>query len=270
MKKIISLVICAFIITAAVIPAAAKVLNGDVNLDGEVDNKDVVTLFRYVSAGNKAEDESIYDYNKDNEVDNKDVVALFRFLSSAGETEETEEEIIVPDKTLTYFDADVYADEATAKKEGFKVATNNLLSKWFADKVELDPVTWDPVAPAGFDKVGEIVIRVTQGKYLEDVLVMKAVDKDAIDTVSYFAEYRWQKQTDEENSEVAQDYKLYAPEVFNERKESGIVCVIGDFVVYALTEDTETSILRAKKFVFDNPDCTAADLYKAIVIEENS
>ena len=50
MKKIISIVICAFIITAAVIPAAAKVLNGDVNLDGEVDNKDVVSLFRYVSA----------------------------------------------------------------------------------------------------------------------------------------------------------------------------------------------------------------------------
>ena len=53
----------------------------DVNGDGEKDNKDVVFLFRYVSSGEKAEDETVYDVNGDGEVDNKDVVVLFRALS---------------------------------------------------------------------------------------------------------------------------------------------------------------------------------------------
>ncbi len=56
---------------------------GDINKDGEINNKDVVALFRYVSSGNQAEDESLYDYNGDTEVNNKDVVALFRSVSSA-------------------------------------------------------------------------------------------------------------------------------------------------------------------------------------------
>ena len=55
---------------------------GDVNEDGSIDNKDVVTLFRYVSSENREEDETVYDFNGDNEVDNKDVVTLFRYISA--------------------------------------------------------------------------------------------------------------------------------------------------------------------------------------------
>ena len=55
---------------------------GDVNLDGEVNNKDIVALFRYVSGGEKAEDEAVYDFNADGEVNNKDVTSLFRYVSS--------------------------------------------------------------------------------------------------------------------------------------------------------------------------------------------
>ena len=51
----------------------------DVNCDGEVNNKDVVYLFRYVS-DNTAYD-ALYDVNGDGSVDNKDVVCLFRLLS---------------------------------------------------------------------------------------------------------------------------------------------------------------------------------------------
>ena len=54
---------------------------GDINEDGEVDNKDVVVLFRYVSGAEKADNEAKYDYNGDGEVDNKDVVSLFRAVS---------------------------------------------------------------------------------------------------------------------------------------------------------------------------------------------
>ena len=55
---------------------------GDINGDGEINNKDVVALFRYVSIGKPAEDESLYDYNGDGSVNNKDVVALFRHISA--------------------------------------------------------------------------------------------------------------------------------------------------------------------------------------------
>ena len=58
-----------------------EVLKGDCNGDNTVDNKDVVTLFRYASGDKKEEDETKYDYNEDGEVNNKDVVELFRFVS---------------------------------------------------------------------------------------------------------------------------------------------------------------------------------------------
>ena len=54
----------------------------DCNEDGETDNKDVVSLFRYVSSGEKdANEVEKYDMNGDGNVDNKDVVLLFRVLS---------------------------------------------------------------------------------------------------------------------------------------------------------------------------------------------
>ena len=58
-------------------------IKGDVNDDGEVDNKDVVALFRYVSSAVSSSDYvSVLDYNDDGNIDNKDVVALFRALST--------------------------------------------------------------------------------------------------------------------------------------------------------------------------------------------
>ena len=55
---------------------------GDINGDKEIDNKDVVALFRYVSMGIPAEDETPYDFDGDGNVNNKDVVALFRYMST--------------------------------------------------------------------------------------------------------------------------------------------------------------------------------------------
>ena len=46
-----------------------------------MNNKDVVTLFRYVSDSNTACDEFAADVNNDGRLNNKDVVNLFRYIS---------------------------------------------------------------------------------------------------------------------------------------------------------------------------------------------
>ena len=92
MKKIVSIIISALMITAVTVTAFAEtdevittvgvILKGDINGDGEANNKDVVELFRYASGNKKADDETAYDFNGDKEVNNKDVVELFRYLSA--------------------------------------------------------------------------------------------------------------------------------------------------------------------------------------------
>ncbi len=59
-------------------PAKKK---ADINGDGFLNNKDIVALFRYVSYGEK-NDEQHHDFNGDGEANNKDVIALFRFIST--------------------------------------------------------------------------------------------------------------------------------------------------------------------------------------------
>ena len=54
---------------------------GDINGDGEVNNKDVTRLFRYLSGCDELVNEAALDVNGDGEVNNKDVTRLFRYLS---------------------------------------------------------------------------------------------------------------------------------------------------------------------------------------------
>ena len=65
----------------ALVGNGTDVIKGDVNGDGLVDNKDVVTLFRYVSGSGKLANPDAADINGDGEINNKDVVALFRAVS---------------------------------------------------------------------------------------------------------------------------------------------------------------------------------------------
>ena len=58
-----------------------EALKGDCNGDGNVNNKDVVALFKYVSGGN-TEYISAYDFTGDGSINNKDVVALFKYVSA--------------------------------------------------------------------------------------------------------------------------------------------------------------------------------------------
>ncbi|MBR6922157.1 MAG: dockerin type I repeat-containing protein, partial [Clostridia bacterium] len=73
-----------FLVIIMILSVCARAVNnGDINNDGEVNNKDVVKQFRHVSseAVQTKADADDYDINGDGSVDNKDVTALFRSVS---------------------------------------------------------------------------------------------------------------------------------------------------------------------------------------------
>ncbi len=185
MKKIISVIICLIMIITAAVSVLAndvllteeEVVVGDMNGDKTAYNKDVVTLFRYVSSGERAEDESVYDFNGDTAVDNKDVVALFRYLSrSADDTaEETETEPegseTEPDETETEDETGFVIDENDPEWiNGIKIGTREELLEfankvngsidnfsgktiWITEDIDLDPdntweTNWNPLSTA--------------------------------------------------------------------------------------------------------------------------
>ena len=150
MKKIIAILLTLiFTASALVFTGSASGRSGDTNGDGEIDNKDVVTLFRYVSGSAVNAIPENCDFNKDGATDNKDVVALFRAVSSGEIPEETtieettEEEIPkeetvfidfnnVSDQSLEFFTKQSYCKtEFTDDAEEGKVlsiTTENILS----------------------------------------------------------------------------------------------------------------------------------------------
>lgn len=74
------------------LPDADLFLSGDVNLDGAVDNRDVVLLFKYVSGGATVVSDDAADIDADNTLTNKDVAVLFKYVSGA--------DVTVPVKTV--------------------------------------------------------------------------------------------------------------------------------------------------------------------------
>ena len=57
---------------------------GDINGDREVDNKDLIRLFQYLSEWGVEVNEATLDVNGDQAVDNKDLIRLFQYLSEWG------------------------------------------------------------------------------------------------------------------------------------------------------------------------------------------
>ncbi|MBO7520045.1 MAG: dockerin type I repeat-containing protein, partial [Clostridia bacterium] len=55
---------------------------GDINGDGEVDNKDLTRLFQFLSNWDVEVNEDALDVNGDGSVDNKDLTRLFQYLSN--------------------------------------------------------------------------------------------------------------------------------------------------------------------------------------------
>lgn len=94
MKNLILWVLAAAMIFLCTSVIASAINPGDANGDGELDNKDVVMLFRFVSGNKNGAVAENCDYNKDGQTDNKDVVALFRALSGIGTSTGTKELVI--------------------------------------------------------------------------------------------------------------------------------------------------------------------------------
>ncbi len=117
MKKSISFILAVSVILSLLFAIGVfAAFKGDVNGDNEVNNKDVVTMFRYVSGSDRLDDESMYDHNGDHTVDNKDVVSLFRFVSSGAAPEEIPDETEpTPDEYFTFTLLDDGTYEIAAK-----------------------------------------------------------------------------------------------------------------------------------------------------------
>ena len=119
MKRFISLILAVIIASAMLTGAgaAAAGIPGDTNGDGEIDNKDVVVLFRYVSGNKSGAVEENCDYNGDGETDNKDVVALFRAVSEGLPSIITGEFIITPDESATLSVPRVFGDHMVLQRD---------------------------------------------------------------------------------------------------------------------------------------------------------
>ncbi|MBO4392265.1 MAG: dockerin type I repeat-containing protein [Clostridia bacterium] len=87
MKKVLSIVLsailCAIMVSSMITGVFANPdeIAGDINKDRIVDNKDVVTLFRYLNGNISADvNKAACDTNGDGLLNNKDVVVLFRYV----------------------------------------------------------------------------------------------------------------------------------------------------------------------------------------------
>lgn len=91
MKRFLSLIVVITAVITLTLSAFAAVRIGDTNGDGELNNKDVVILFRFVSGMNAECVEEASDVNGDRAVNNKDVVVLFRLLNKIQTVTETKD-----------------------------------------------------------------------------------------------------------------------------------------------------------------------------------
>ena len=133
MKKLIAAFL-ALVTAAAVLPAAAAGRPGDADGDREINNRDIVTLFRYVSGIETAAAPDNCDFNGDGKVNNKDVTTLFRAVSD-GSVPELEE--YVPENPYeegwdeTIVKANALADGVQgrytdAERSGFVISNRNM------------------------------------------------------------------------------------------------------------------------------------------------
>lgn len=237
-------------------------LPGDINKDGAVNNKDVVALFNHVSGGDAEVDEVACDCNNDKQVNNKDVVTLFKYVSGGailvfynGKASE------LPDKKLTYTSAVVYASKNLADKYELEAPTNNDVATWYCESVEFDD-SFEIKLPDEMAYVENFIVRSAIGKYIEEINVLKVKDASNIAAVKAMVEAHAKRQNDNK------DYSLYNDDGRNGKMiDTGKVETYGNFVIYTCTLDSSLSMLRAQKYIAENPAADSYDVFRFIVSE---
>ena len=176
------------------------------------------------------------------------------------QTEEPIKDVDVPDVTLTYVAADVYTTKEAAAETGYKEASKMNIADWFMPKKELDS-NYEFIIPEEFALLDGYVFRIPQAKHVMEIDVFKVKDKADVQKIVKIAEDRYEKLK-------SSDWRLYDADGSNALIiETGKIEAIGNFVVFTLTNDSETSMLRAKHQIFTAPDCSAVDVYKAITCD---
>lgn len=165
--------------------------------------------------------------------------------------------ITVPDVKLTYPAATLYTSYEKADGSAEKTPTNANLASWFCESVEFDD-NFNTLPPAGIAFVGEYVLRIPSGRSAVEVDIFKISDTANTEAVTAMATTR---KTIVNNSDI----RLYDTTA-DELLKTAQVVTVGDFVLYICTANTEVSVLRAKAFLQTKPDCTALELYNAVVL----
>ena len=171
---------------------------------------------------------------------------------------EKPQEIVVPDVTLTYVPGDVYANKEALEGTGYREPSRLNLANWFLGKAELDENS-QFVIPDEFSLLEGYVLRIPQGKAVMEIGVFKLADKSNAQSVVTMVEKRYE-------AIKSSDWRLYDDAEGSSAKiiDTGKIEAVGNFVIFTLTNNSEVSMLRAKKCIYDNPAATAAEVYKAI------
>ena len=119
--------------------------------------------------------------------------------TQAADTQENNVEYNVPDVTLNYVAADIYADKETAQAKGLTVADNPSISGWFKESTEIDENTWEVIIPEEFSHMDGYVMRIARGQYIEEVDVFKMSDDTYVEGMKALAEYRCAKRQNDRN-----------------------------------------------------------------------
>lgn len=82
-KKILTVILAAVLLLTLFLPVNTVFAEnaGDINMDGKVNNKDLIRLFQYLSKWNVTVDQKALDVNGDGQVNNKDLSRLLKYIS---------------------------------------------------------------------------------------------------------------------------------------------------------------------------------------------
>ncbi|MBQ7699517.1 MAG: hypothetical protein IJT49_04145 [Clostridia bacterium] len=134
-------------------PLTIEMKNGDANEDYWVDNKDVVTLFRYVSGCDLTVNKELADFNKDNKLNNKDVILLFRFISGLIKDPFADDS--------NWREVKMYDEKLDSSKTPVQLAADGRITQHFSIKSRFDRISVS--CPSWSDNVGNI--RISLYKY---------------------------------------------------------------------------------------------------------